>query len=762
MDYLTEESKPAETTAPAGRQVYRENERAKPAKKEFRRINRVYVALEKAGLTDAILTIPPRTKIPALYNSDGTHGPHFKWPTSVLSLQQVMWANRANAGAGVKGHFIGGLDYDGESAELGALIHRLADVYFGLSLIRGRPNSQRFLRPYRYKSDPIEKWSLTFRDKNGAEHKVEYIGDKGLWVAEGTHPSGFDYTYEGGVDLLKYGVGNLPKIDNTDCDAFKPKLIEDARALGFELVSDKSGNRAGGGGTRLSIDDPRHWAPTPELAIKALKVRPNTAENNPRRDDLVRYICAVKSALGLNREENWPDVLDWALAYEGNTEDDVRKIWDSVTQSELGYFFLAANARAHGFNEDAQSDFDDVPGMCGQSTAPAPAGTRGTPTISIKANPFTLGDPRAIPPRERLYGHHYVRRFLSATVAPGGGGKSALAIVEALAMATGKNLLGVLPAAPLRVWYWNGEDPTDELQRRVTAVCMHYGIAPDAIGDRLFINSGRDTEIILARDDRNGVKIAVPVIDALRREIRDRQIEVLILDPFVASHAVSENDNGKINAVCRQLAMLAEETNCAIELVHHVRKGTFGQGEYTVDDARGASALLAAVRSARTLNTMTKDEAARAGVDNHRSYFRVDNGKANLAPPAENSTWHRHVGVQLGNGVNIPHAGDNVGVVTAWNWPDPSEDVTAEDVRAVQAAVAAGEWREDVRSGDKWIGKAVADVLGFDAKDALGKANIKALVKSWLKDGTLKLVERRDAKRNMRNFVEVGKKVRTA
>jgi RecA-family ATPase len=246
-----------------------------------------------------------------------------------------------------------------------------------------------------------------------------------------------------------------------------------------------------------------------------------------------------------------------------------------MTGVTLGWPALKARA---GYAD--ASDFDDV------SMEQPPAGSaNGAVVVStnktIRANLFTLGDPRSIPPREWLYGRHYARRFLSATVAPGGGGKSALAIVESLAMATGKNLVGVLPAEPLRVWYWNGEDPRDELQRRVTAACMHYNIAPQDIGDRLFINSGRDSEIILARDDRTGIKIALPVIGALRREIRDLQLDVLYLDPFVASHAVPENDNGKINAVCRELAMQAEETNCAIELVHHVRKGSFGQGEYT-------------------------------------------------------------------------------------------------------------------------------------------------------------------------------------
>jgi RecA-family ATPase len=179
---------------------------------------------------------------------------------------------------------------------------------------------------------------------------------------------------------------------------------------------------------------------------------------------------------------------------------------------------------------------------------------------------------------------------------------------------------------------------------------------------------------VIARDDRGGLKVAWPIVDAVRQEIRDKQIDVLVIDPFVASHGVPENDNGKINEVCRIWKMLADETGCAVELVHHTRKSAFGQAEYSVDDARGAGSLINAVRSARTLNLMTKDEAGKVGIGEERrlSFFRVDNGKANHAPPAERSTWRRHISVQLGNGEGIAHAGDSVGVVTPWEWARPA------------------------------------------------------------------------------------------
>ena len=94
-------------------------------------------------------------------------------------------------------------------------------------------------------------------------------------------------------------------------------------------------------------------------------------------------------------------------------------------------------------------------------------------TPRIKATPFVWIDPAKIPPRRWLYGRHYIRSFISETVAPGAYGKSTLAITEALAICTGRTLLGVIPDGRANVWYWNGEDPLEELERRLAAAYQH-------------------------------------------------------------------------------------------------------------------------------------------------------------------------------------------------------------------------------------------------------------------------------------------------
>jgi AAA domain len=365
----------------------------------------------------------------------------------------------------------------------------------------------------------------------------------------------------------------------------------------------------------------------------------------------------------------------------------------------------------------------------------------------IDATPFVLRDPALIPPRKWIYGRHYIRDFISTTIAPGGKGKSSLTMLEGLIIATNRPLLGVTPHESVNVWCWNGEDPLDELERRIGAVALHYGISQAEIEGRFFLDTGRKTKIIVAHQDKFGAKIAVPTVEAVKATIKRHKIGLFIVDPFVASHRVAENDNPAIEVVADIWAGIADDTGCAIELVQHSRK-TNG-AEITEEDGRGGSALNAKTRSARVVNGMSKDEAAKAKVENHRLFFQVTNGKASMALPSDEKDWYRMASVELGNG-------DSVGVVTTWEWPNAFDGVTLTDLRAVQAGIASGRWRESSQSKE-WAGIAVAEVLHLNVEDKGDKAKINTMLKTWIKTGMLAVVERDDEKRMKRNFIEVGK-----
>ena len=117
------------------------------------------------------------------------------------------------------------------------------------------------------------------------------------------------------------------------------------------------------------------------------------------------------------------------------------------------------------FERETERELADLKGNGADKASPA-----AVPPIKFTPTPFKWRDPSIFPRRQFVYGRHYARQFLSVTAAQTKVGKSSLGLVEGVAMATGQNLLGVEPVRPMRVWYWNGEDPQEELERRVLAI----------------------------------------------------------------------------------------------------------------------------------------------------------------------------------------------------------------------------------------------------------------------------------------------------
>jgi RecA-family ATPase len=297
----------------------------------------------------------------------------------------------------------------------------------------------------------------------------------------------------------------------------------------------------------------------------------------------------------------------------------------------------------------------------------------------LKLRPFAPFDVASLPPRTWLYGKHYQRRTVSLTAGPGGMGKSSLDMVEAIAMATTHNLLGEQPEERLRVWYHNGEDPLDEINRRIAAICQHYGIPQTELQGYLFVTSGNEFPLRVAKG-YNDLRIDHALVQQISAALGENQIDLAIFDPFVTLHNVSEVDSGKMDTVVRLFASIGDENDCGIEIAHHVRKPVAGtNGDYDVHDIRGVAAITDAVRAARVLNRMNEKDAESAGCSDieRLSRFRVDRAKGNYSP-AQAATWRQFVSVELANG-------DDVGVVAPWNFPGQGER-TPERAEADQKA----------------------------------------------------------------------------
>jgi hypothetical protein len=372
----------------------------------------------------------------------------------------------------------------------------------------------------------------------------------------------------------------------------------------------------------------------------------------------------------------------------------------------------------------------------------------------IRATPFAWPDPGKIPPRPWVFGRWLLRNTITTLVAPGGVGKSTFMTTTALSLASGRDLLGkAVWSRAQRVWLWNLEDDADELARSTLAASQLHLITPQDCGDRLFVDSGLTGRgLCTAIEDRSGFRIMKPEFDAILAELVARQIDVLIVDPFVSSHAVNENDNRAIDAVAKEWARVAAAANCAIVLSHHARK--VGGESVTSETARGASALVNAARSALVFNRMTKSEATKLGIvddQERRRIFSVHDDKHNRAP-AEAADWFYIEAVLLPNN-------DSVGVARPWAPPVPAASMTPQQARAVQQIIASGQWREHHQSTD-WAGVAAADVLGLDPKG--DRTRIKRVLDGMIEGGFLRVVERPDGSRKQRKFLEVDKWVGAA
>lgn len=400
----------------------------------------------------------------------------------------------------------------------------------------------------------------------------------------------------------------------------------------------------------------------------------------------------------------------------------------------------------------------DVPAMIRTAAANAKARAEqdgGTAAPRISATPFVWIDPATIPKREWLFGKHYIRGYVTGTVAPGGTGKTAMTIVEALSMGTGRDLIGGDPnPAGFKVWLWNLEDPEVEIRRRIAAAVQYHGIEPAALDGQLFVNSGRDTPLVIARKVKDTIKVLEPVVDALVAEIRAKGIDVLIVDPFVSSHALPENDNAAMDAAVKAWARVAHVGNCAVELVHHSRK--LGGEEASAESARGGSAFVDACRGVRVINRMTPADAANLGISEPRFFFSMVDDKPNMAPPPTSKRdWFQLVSVPLPNG-------DDVGTVDRWQKPNQLDDVTPEHLAKVRALFTESNYLVNEQSPE-WGGRAVASVIGVDIGVGLSakartteqnaaRAKVRAILTMWLKaPGGIKIEPRKNAKRELKD-----------
>ena len=366
-------------------------------------------------------------------------------------------------------------------------------------------------------------------------------------------------------------------------------------------------------------------------------------------------------------------------------------------------------------------------------------------------------DEANIPPRPWIIPGVMLSGYTHMLVAPGGSGKSLFTLQLAITLATGEAWGDMEPRKACRALVINVEDDMQEQRRRLAAARRVMNKEVSAL--RGMIDLAEDPEsIIVARADPNRkTVVATPVVDALRRYIIDHNIGVLIVDPFAETFEGDENSNSEVKWAMRIWRdEIARPTGCAVYLVHHTTKGA-ENGAGNADIVRGAGSIVNSTRITATLMPMSTNDAETIGIDPAERYkfVRYDDAKANQSLKSGRARWFEKISVQLTNGTEDAPA-DEVGALRPWTPPSPFDGVTTSHLRRVQQAVGNGRWRENQQASE-WVGRAVADVMMMDPDEPKDRKRILSLLKEWIRNDVLRVVEDEDETRRKRKFVVVGK-----
>lgn len=446
------------------------------------------------------------------------------------------------------------------------------------------------------------------------------------------------------------------------------------------------------------------------------------------RNALGQYVRTI----GLNLEEFASLVLTWDhanMAKHMSAEDAYWRIRREISRSYVkgsktppitdGSEFGAANDNETPNSEQPNERHDKL-------------------AETLRLGSYVCVDPKSIPPRQTLL-PHYTIGFYGLLVAPGGIGKSSIAMAEALAIHTAKNLLNWKTPPIQRKVMYIGEDPTDEISRRIEALRIEHKLTPSDL-DGLAVLSVRqfDGSQVIARLNKGRPVVDKKATQLIVDILIEREIGVLMLDPYNAFHELPENDNGAMALMARTLNWIAEKAGVAIMLISHSRK-VLDSSATEVADTRGASAIVDGARSARTVIRMSKKDAPRFGIDPTRArYFvRIDEegAKTNLMPATAGQHWLQLASVDLDNAAGEFKA-DHIQAVKPFKI-ELNDGPFGPEVRdGVLSAVQSEEFGVGNRAANRLSDK-VLELAGLDKNSKRDKDLANEAIKQWASSGVL-------------------------
>lgn len=416
--------------------------------------------------------------------------------------------------------------------------------------------------------------------------------------------------------------------------------------------------------------------------------RPYRVSNDRPVADIPRHVAALLSAPGAKRgaahrnplvDLDSPGAIERATAYlrtgappaiggrnnagykvacqlkdyglsEGTIADLMLALWNARCEPPLDEWEvenLARNAWAHGQNAPGvaapEADFEAIP----DDALPEGVDAEEPPLFAPMDMNFSETD---LEPTPWLVKGLLLRNNLTAIVAPGGVGKSSLALGLALSLAAGRvECLGfeAKEPDPINVVWISTEEDLSMLRKRVLGFAKHHGFSHRETAGRFHILNAERFVAMRREKATRELKRTISV-RKLQEYAEHVNASLIVYDPFVELHEGDENSNNEMARVMDTLRAVCRNTRAAGIVVHHTRKAVAdGAGDAAV--ARGGGAFVNNVRLCFTLFRASEEDIETTGLDPETAVaaFRLDRAKGNYVAPGRHTKWFRTVGVPI-------------------------------------------------------------------------------------------------------------------
>ena len=365
-------------------------------------------------------------------------------------------------------------------------------------------------------------------------------------------------------------------------------------------------------------------------------------------DDRAQWIAVGEylASMGDDGRELWTTWSQSSAKYNPGDEDR----FDGFTGSRSDWRAVFAKADAAGWVNPLRRDPASI---FGAGPTALPAGAMLTPpAVTTLPTPLLALLPAPIP--VALFHRVKIDDLAHAVPAPqvfwwdglmpadhvtslqghGGAGKSWLALMLAVSIATGRPFFGHATRRG-KVLYFSAEDPGNLVRRRLAQICREWGIDPATLASDLHVLDATEPAPGLFAELRPGgarMGATTPTYHALVQYITANAIDVVMVDNASDTFEADEINRAAVRAFIRSLALLVRPRGGAVMLLAHVSKETSRAGRGAGSESyTGSTAWNNSVRSRLFI------------VSTGTGTYELRTEKAQFAPPRDPIayTWPR-------------------------------------------------------------------------------------------------------------------------